>query len=180
MSNFLILITALTLNLGNPVVPNSKSQAENINNQSNMLLGEFHKEDLMKEPYSSWFTPSYEEYSPDKKALKTIKKHINDYDITLFMGTWCHDSKRETPKIIKLLDEAGYDYDNITMYGVDYSKHTPSKAEKDLNIRRVPTIIFYKDGKEVNRFVEYPQGKSFEADIAKIVDGEEYKNSYAE
>ena len=41
-------------------------------------------------------------------------------------------------------------------------------------------FIFYKDGEEVNRFVEYSQGESIEEAIAKIVSGKEYKNSYAE
>lgn len=179
MTKFFILITALMLNLVSTFVPASENEIQTINNQSNMLLGEFHKEDLMKDPYSSWFTKTYEEYTPDKKELKTIKKNIKDYDITLFMGTWCHDSKRETPKLLKLLDLSDYNYDNITMYAVDYSKHTPSKAEEGMDIHHVPTIIFYKDGKEVNRFVESASGNSIEEDIAKIVSGEDYKNSYS-
>ncbi len=177
MNKFLILLTVLSLNFGNPYQAN-KTETRKI--QSNMLLGEFHKEDLMQEPYSSWFTSSYENYEPNKQALKTIKKNISDYDIKLFMGTWCHDSKRETPRLLKILDEAGFDYNNLTMYAVDYRKHTPEKNEEGLNIHRVPTVIFYKDGKEVNRFVEYAQGESIEEDIAKIVGGQDYSNSYAE
>ncbi|AVR45555.1 thiol reductase thioredoxin [Christiangramia fulva] len=179
MNTFLILFTALVLNIGNPVQPELNNN-KITNSQSDMLLGKFQKEDLMQEPYSSWFTPAYQAYEPDKKAMKTIKKNIDDYKIKLFMGTWCHDSKRETPRLLKILDEAGFNYDNIEMYAVDYRKNTPSKAEEGLNIKRVPTIIFYKNGKEVNRFVEYAQGKNIEEDIAQIVSGENYKNSYAD
>ena len=53
------------------------------------------------------------------------------------------------------------------------------KYEEKMNLNRVPTIIFYKNGKEVNRFVEFAQ-ESLEEDIAKIVSGKDYKNSYAE
>lgn len=96
------------------------------------------------------------------------------------MGTWCGDSKRETPKMLKLLDEAGYNYNNLEMFAVDYDKTTPDQLEEKYDIHHVPTIIFYKDGKEVNRFVEYAQGASLEEDIAKIVSGEEYHDSYSD
>lgn len=175
-----MLFAALALSFGNPSLTGSNPGIQKISKQRDMLLGEFHKEDLMQEPYASWFKPDFESYEPDEKAMKTIKKNIDDYEIKLFMGTWCHDSKRETPRLLKILDEAGFNYDDMTMYAVNYRKQTPSKAEEGLNIHRVPTIIFYKDGKEVNRFVEYAQGESLEEDIAKIVSGKEYKNSYAD
>ncbi len=146
--------------------------------QQSMLLGKFSEKDLLKEPYSRWFKPRYENYEPKKSSIKTISKHINDYKITLYMGTWCGDSKRETPRLFKVLEESGFKMKNLTAYAVDHSKRTPEKTEENVNLHRVPTIIFYKNGKEVNRFVEYSQ-ESIEEDIAKIVSGKEYKNPYA-
>jgi hypothetical protein len=46
-----------------------------------------------------------------------------------------------------------------------------------LNIFKVPTFIFYKDGKEIGRYVEYAR-VSLEKDILKIVSGLPYKHSY--
>lgn len=184
MNKFLILLAAITLSCGN-TVNKSNLQPETANNteledeQKDMLLGEFKKEELQQKPFSSWFTPRYEEFSPESESMATIKENIGDYKIKLLMGTWCGDSKRELPKLLKILDEANYDYDNLEMVAVDYNKQTPSKIEQELNVERVPTIIFYKDGEEVNRFVEYSQEESIEEDIAKIVSGEEYKNSYS-
>lgn len=147
--------------------------------QQGMLIGEFSKEDLQKEPFSTWFNSGYEEFSPNQEAIETIKKNISEYEVVAYMGTWCPDSRREIPKLFKILDEAGYNLDKLSIYGVDRSKTTPEKSEEKWNIKRVPTIIFLKDGKEVNRFVEYPK-ESIEADIAKIVSGKEYSNSYAQ
>ncbi|MCF4102395.1 thioredoxin family protein [Gillisia sp. M10.2A] len=146
--------------------------------QQGMLVGEFKKEDLQQEPFASWFNSGYEGFTPSAEAMKTIKKNIGDYKIVAFMGTWCPDSRRETPKLFKILDDAGYDLSNLIIYGVDRRKSTPEKIETEYALNRVPTFIFLKNGKEVNRFVEYPQ-ESIEADIAKIVSGEEYSNSYA-
>ncbi|UJH91083.1 thioredoxin family protein [Antarcticibacterium sp. 1MA-6-2] len=147
--------------------------------QSNMIVGQFQKEDLQEEPYSSWFNSSYESYSPSKEAMETIKKNISDYEIVAFMGTWCPDSRREVPHFFKILDQANYDLSKLKIIGVDRSKTTPDNLQEGHSIKRVPTFIFYKNGKEVNRYVEYAK-ESLAEDIAAIVSGREYKNSYAE
>ncbi|HZJ37314.1 MAG TPA: thioredoxin family protein, partial [Gillisia sp.] len=105
------------------------------------------------------------------------KNNISDYEIIVFMGTWCGDSKREVPKLLKILDEAGYDLSNLTMVGVSRNKTTPEKLEEGWDLNRVSSIIFIKDGKEINRFVEYPR-ETIEDDIAKIVSDQGYKHSY--
>ena len=148
------------------------------NVQQGMLIGEFEKADLEQEAFSKWFNAGYDGFTPSEEAMNTIKKNISDYEIVAFMGTWCGDSKRETPKVFKILDEAGYDMSKLTFYGVNRQKTTTGNIEKDFNLNRVPTVIFLKNGKEVNRFVEYPR-ESIEEDFAKIVSGEEYKNSYS-
>ncbi|TVZ27358.1 thiol-disulfide isomerase/thioredoxin [Gillisia sp. Hel_I_86] len=148
------------------------------NMQQGMLIGEFDKADLAQESFSKWYNEGYNEYAPSAEAMATIKKHISDYEIVAFMGTWCPDSRRETPKVFKILDEAGYNMSKLTFYGVNRQKTTTDNIEKEFDLNRVPTVIFFKDGKEVNRFVEYPR-ESIEKDFAKIVSGEDYKNSYA-
>ena len=185
MNKLFILLAVITISCGNTV---NKATSENemiddeeiTNVQKDMLLGEFHKEDLMQKPFSKWFEPRYSDFSPQTESMETIKENIGDYKIKVLMGTWCGDSKREVPKLLKILDNSEFDYKNIEMLAVDYNKTTPSKIEEELNVHRVPTIIFYKDGKEVNRFVEYAQEESIEEDIAKIVSGETYKDSYAD
>jgi thiol-disulfide isomerase/thioredoxin len=148
------------------------------NLQQGMLIGEFEKADLEQETFSKWFNAEYNGFTPSEEAMNTIKNNISDYEIVAFMGTWCPDSRRETPKVFKILEEAGYDMSKLTFYGVNRQKTTTGNVEKDFDLNRVPTVIFLKDGKEVNRFVEYPR-ESIEEDFAKIVSGEEYKNSYS-
>ncbi|MCH4821702.1 thioredoxin family protein [Gramella lutea] len=183
MNKILILIAAMTISCGNTVnKPSVKpdpiaTKKETI--QKDMLLGSFEKEDLQKKPFSKWFEPRYEKFSPEKESMETICDHIGEYNIKVLMGTWCADSKREIPKLLKILDNSKYNYENLEMVAVDYNKNTPSKIEEELSVHRVPTIIFFKDGKEVNRFVEYSQAESIEEDIAKIVSGKKYKDSYA-
>ena len=147
------------------------------NNAQDMLVGEVTKNDLLQPPYAAWFQQGFKEYTPSAEAMEVIKNNISEYEIKVFMGTWCPDSRREVPKLFKILELADYDLDKLTMTGLDYSKSAPGNPQADYDIKRVPTFIFFKDGKEVDRFVEYPQ-ETIAKDIAAIVSEEEYKHSY--
>lgn len=142
--------------------------------------GPITQEDFRTGSTADWFIKAYEAYKPKKKVLKEIKKPIKKYHIKVFMGTWCPDSRREVPKLLKLLDEVNFKEKHLEIYTMDRSKSTEKNYEEGLDIQRVPTIIFFdKNGKEVNRFVEFPQ-KTLEKDILKIVTEQPYKNVYAE
>lgn len=142
-----------------------------------VVVGKLSKQDFLQAPHAAWFNPMYDSYKPEEEALEEIRNNINNYDIKIFMGTWCSDSQREIPKFFRLLELSDYDMDRLEINGVTRDKTLPSEYEKSYDIIYVPTIIFLKDGKEVNRFVEYPQ-QNFEQDIADIVTGKDYKNSY--
>ncbi|MGB7785537.1 MAG: thioredoxin family protein [Salinimicrobium sp.] len=172
-----ILLFASVFYCGSTGETSTNPTAAEAVDQQGILVGKITKEDLEQAPYSAWFEPMYASYKPSEEELETIKNNINDYKIKVFMGTWCGDSKREVPKLYKLLEESGYNMDNIEMQAVKHDKTLPGDLQAGYDVHHVPTIIFYKDGKEVNRFVEYPQ-ENFEEDIAKIVSKEEYHNSY--
>ena len=65
----------------------------------------------------------------------------------------------------------------LEMYAMSEEKTTPENFEKGLDVFNVPTIIFFKNGEEINRFVEFPVN-SLESDVAKIIRGEIYTHSY--
>lgn len=189
--NLFILIFAFISSCGNtsettktttpettPDPPVVTATSENQTPTQNMIVGKFEKEDLQQEPFATWFNKGYEEYTPSPEAIAEIKQNISNYEIVGFVGTWCPDSRREIPKFYKILDEAGYDLSKLTMVGVTRGKTTPDNLEEGYDMHRVPTFIFMKDGKEVNRFVEYAR-ETTEQDIARIVSGQDYKNSYA-
>lgn len=163
-----------------PIAATADAETEaETSEQSDILVGSIQKEDLTQAPYSAWFEPTYTSYEPSPEALETIKNNISEYDIRIFMGTWCGDSQREVPRFYKLLEESDYDLDKLEMQAVRYDKTLPDDLQAEYDIHHVPTIIFYKDGEEVDRFVEFAQ-QSLEEDIAKIVSGEEYQDPYEE
>lgn len=144
-----------------------------------ILLGVQNREALEATPYNIWFKESYKEHTLDTATITSIKGDLAATDITLFMGTWCEDSQRETPAFYKILDLAGIDASTVKLITVSEDKDTPEGLEEGLDITNVPTIILAKEGKELGRIVEYPI-ESLEKDLAKILSGQEYKHAYAE
>lgn len=131
------------------------------------LIGTSDKK-LLQENYS-WFTQKYNNYTPNTQVIKQLKPLLRNVTIKAFMGTWCGDSKRETPPFYKIIDAAGFKEKNITMVAMNRSKRY-NGMEKTYNVRRVPTFIFYKKDKEIGRIVERRGARqSFEKDILNIL-----------
>ncbi len=145
------------------------------------LLGKINKTGLEGDNYTSWFTENHEDYKPNSAITNSIASELKTYSITLFMGTWCGDSKREVPRLYKVLEACDFPMNQLTVVAVSRQanmyKQSPEHEEAGLNIHRVPTVIFYKDGKEVNRIVEHPI-ETFEEDIQNIITKSDYKSNY--
>lgn len=130
----------------------------------------------------AWFEPRYATYAPNEELVKAFGQAMakHDYQIDLYMGTWCPDSHREVPHLYKLLEMIDFDMNKLTAVSVNRRKQVPNVSPdvaKKLNIRYVPTIIFYENGKEVGRFVESAK-ESLVQDLTKIASGEAHNDSY--
>ena len=146
------------------------------------LLGVIDKDGLTQDPFKTWFDQHYESYETNSKSIRSIRSELKNYEIKVFMGTWCGDSRQEVPRFYKILDKMNFPMEKLTVIAVDNSrknyKKSPTGEEKGRNIHRVPTFIFYKDGKEVNRIVEHPK-ESLEADMVRILLSKEYSPNYS-
>lgn len=150
---------------------------QNKPNRNGNLIGYMEKSDLMAPGFKKWFAPSYNKYEPNEKIVKKIKKNLKGITIKSFVGTWCHDSKRVIPRLYKIMEMAGFDFTNYKMIGISRGKKTPDNLQEGYNVKRTPTLIFYKNGKEIGRFVEHAR-QTLEKDILKILKGKKYKHSY--
>lgn len=146
-------------------------------NNTEDLIGFITKNSFNQAPYNTWFTKRYENYTPNPKVILSLKKELKDVKIKGFMGTWCGDSKREIPHFYKILEQTDYNLNNLELIAVNRSKKTPNNLQKEFTIIRVPTFIFYKDGKEIGRYVEYAR-KNLEKDMLAIISGKPYKHAY--
>ena len=133
----------------------------------------------MEKYCAAWFTPDYDRYKVNASLLEQIKPLLNGKKVNLLMGTWCEDSQREVPGMMKILAAAGYAVNELEIIAVDEDKRTPSGIEKPFAATYVPALIFYNEGQEMNRIVEFPM-ETLEEDIFAILSGEDYKHAYAE
>lgn len=150
--------------------------------KSTHVLGYCSAKDLEREPYAAWFKPGYENYTPTEAIVTQLKKAKPEkFTVKIVFGSWCGDSKREVPRMMRVLRAAGFPEENIQLLGVYDSmavyKQGPNREEKGLHIYRVPTFIVYQKDKEAGRIVEYPV-ESLERDLLKIVTGQPYTYNY--
>lgn len=138
-------------------------------------IGSFSKSDLERD--FTWFKEEYEGYTVDMETMTTVKPYLKDVVVKVYMGTWCSDSQREVPHFFKIMD--AIKFKKIEIVGLSEDKTTPDGLEKEYTIENVPTFIFLKDGKEVNRMVEYPL-ETLEKDMLAIFTTKSYKNPYAD
>ena len=91
-----------------------------------------------------------------------------DLKVKILFGTWCHDSEREVPRMLKLLTASGMKEDNISLISLDIRKEEPEGRAKGLDVRFTPTFIFFSGDVELGRIIERPV-VSLQADITAMV-----------
>ena len=141
------------------------------------IIGLFDRKELSNNPHAEWFDQNYLDYKLDQKTLDKLKPLFKDLEITVFMGTWCSDSRKEIPVFYKLIDKLNFSEESIELIGMTLEKTTPDSLELNQNLINVPTFIFKKDGKEINRIVEFPL-ETVEKDILEILTTNNYQNPY--
>jgi len=76
--------------------------AETDNHSQKNILGDTTTDILFKQ--YPIFKSKYKSYEVNTMYDLSI---IRDMDFVIMFGTWCHDSKREVPRMLRILDSAG-------------------------------------------------------------------------
>ncbi len=135
------------------------------------LLGDINPAMFLNQPHSEWYLSGYRDYHPDQAFIAELMGHeTDDLTITIVLGTWCPDSRREVPRFLKITDLWGFPREKIRLIGVDINKIAPLEEYAGLAIERVPTFIFYKNNIEKGRIIEVPV-TSLEQDTRNILTG---------
>jgi thiol-disulfide isomerase/thioredoxin len=135
-----------------------------------ILKGILNKEVLQKEQSFKWFTNNQSSYNPDSSLINSFKKSKDSVSFILFGGTWCDDTQYILPRFFKLLELANIPDSAVTFFGVDRKKNTLDNISTIFNINHVPTIIVFKQGKEIGRVVEYGTTGKWDVELGELVD----------
>jgi len=181
----IIIISVITIsscsvsrNYSSPVLLNQISKDSHGND---MLLGKCTRTALLQAPFADWFKPNYDSYVVDSFTCNFVKPLLAGKSMTIFMGTWCGDSRREVPRVLKMLDCCGFPMNDLALVMVSNNdslyKKSPQHEEAGQNIVRVPTIIVEQKGAEIGRVIEFPI-TSLEKDLLTILRKEQYQPNY--
>ena len=108
-----------------------------------------------------------EAYDPGEADLRVIASSPLAARLDVYFGSWCSDSRREVPRLLRILDRTSPANLKVRFYGLDRTKKEPARLVRRGAIERVPTFILSVDGREVGRIVETPQA-TLEHDLALL------------
>jgi thiol-disulfide isomerase/thioredoxin len=123
---------------------------------------------VFQKPELHQFIVRYDTVALDRNLVDLICRMKEGVDALIFFGTWCGDSRREVPHFLKIADTCGWTSDHIKLYGLDRTKKSPDGLAEKYQIEKVPTLIFLKEGNEIGRMTEKPNG-TLEADLLALL-----------
>ncbi|MGZ2369046.1 hypothetical protein ACXR6G_04625 [Ancylomarina sp. YFZ004] len=137
--------------------------------ERSILLGRVTLVGLNDTLCSDWFKPEFKAYNLDADILLELKKKdLTGLKMILVLGTWCHDSHIQVPRMIKLLEGMKFPMSSLEIFAMDTNKKAPGIDIKAIDVKLVPTLIVYKGEKELGRIIETPK-LSIEADLLEIL-----------
>ena len=113
----------------------------------------------------------HDHYTPDAKVVEQLRA-AKAARVTIAFATWCGDSKRAVPRLLKALHEANNPLLQVELYGIGPEFLTPLDYIREQRLTNVPTMIVERGRNEVGRVVETPATATVEQDVAMILAGE--------
>jgi len=159
-----VLASIIGLACASPTPPAPQTKPD----EHPVIVGETTRERVEAAP--EWAVAEAES-RPDPEASRALASVPPGAEVTIFLGTWCGDSRREVPRLWKALDLAGPAVPfEIHYIGVDHGKQEPGGRVPGNDVRYVPTFIVRRNGQEVGRIVEQSPG-GVEKDLLALLTG---------
>ncbi len=144
------------------------------------LTGPIQLADLQVGPYAEWYAENASKTPEIKESA--WRNQLNNTRVTIYLGTWCGDSREWVPQFVSLWQTLGLSTDQldfVALYdGEERYKQGPNGEERGRQVHRVPTFIFERDGEEFARIVERPRTDLL-TDVAQIALGYPPEAQYA-
>jgi len=112
------------------------------------------------------FQASYNSAEISSEQLNRLAQ-ASPFEVVAVYGEWCHDSHREIPRLVKLLQDAPNA--QVSFHTVGYDKTLTVPVKGISSVEKTPTVFIFRDGKQIGVFVESSENGVVE-DILQIVD----------
>ena len=137
--------------------------------EKKFLKGFISKDQITNDADFGWYQQNLKYAKPNKEYVDIIKEKAYDFQIILFLGTWCHDSQQILPKYFALLEAAEFPDHQMVLIACDRQKIAPANIQRPLKVVNVPTLIVMKEGKEVGRIREFGETGLVDKELADLV-----------
>ncbi len=131
-----------------------------------ILVGDISYQEVQK-TYPYFQSPGKTVAQP-ADAIEQLKAVSEETHLTVYFGVWCHDSIREVPELIALLDTVNNPNINYQLISLNMKKQEPQGRAKANNILYTPTIVVTQANKELGRIIEKPE-QDLATDLAAIL-----------
>ncbi len=152
-----VLLVAITLYINNCYGAGNSSTGE-------PKTGAINVQELLS--HYELFDRKYQAFTLSETEQQVMSQWPDDLSIEIYFGTWCHDSQREVPRLLKAL--AKHDNIPLQLTLLDHQKSDPQGQAKIKKVKYTPTFIIYQDQREIGRIIERPK-VSLIADITQFI-----------
>lgn len=162
-----LVLVLLGLAVPVPLLEAADSEADD--EDPPVLVGEVTREQI-ESAVPDWVHAQVEA-EIDEDAARALAD-VPPAEVTVYLGTWCSDSRREVPRLWKALDATG----GLVPFSVDYvavdeDKREPAERLEGVDLQFVPTFVVRRDGEELGRVVEVA-ADGIERDLLQLLTGE--------
>jgi hypothetical protein len=104
----------------------------------------------------------YKDFQVDEGLVEALASKLDgELKVDIYFGFWCSDSKNNVPPFLKIMDVLESFNNKVMTVNYYTVERKPTKETKyyveEFKVERVPTFIFYREGKEIGRIVENPK-----------------------
>ena len=117
------------------------------------FVGEISEQKLLTD-YET-FAKSYQSYELSAEQKIQVKSWPKELAVEVYFGTWCPDSQREVPRLLKALKFN--QQVKVSLLALNFKKADPKGLAKKAGITHTATFVVKLSGKEIGRIIEKPK-----------------------
>jgi hypothetical protein len=139
-----------------------KSVAEDVASDDSLVV-------LQAEKFLGQMDMEFSSYNPEAGICQKISSKLQGVEVRVIGGNWCSDTRREVPRMCRVLCEAGLPAEQLAYFKVDKQKKAVNKDfAAEQKVSRVPEFFVYRNGKYLGSIVETPK-ISLEKDLLGLL-----------
>lgn len=135
--------------------------------QQNELIGPVSKKEILAN--DRIYQIYIDRYEPNVEAVQYLSAYKDSVQLMVFVGSWCRESKKYIPGLMKTLELSEAKNINVQYIGVDRQKKFPESFLNKFDIKYIPTVLVLKGNKELGRIEEKPH-QLIETDLVQILE----------